>query len=188
MLLGHNAVLARLVQHERLSLRLKLAKAIVGSRAQNFIPSLDMIDRWRNGDGSVLKGYLSKADPLTANLGWPTPPTSIVEAAAAMELKAYRRTSDGELEEANDAKARQLLELLGNPNNVQEVRVEDVGGLPRVRLTPPRSGRFTKSAAASRPGAAPSTPHGPNPPACSVARGSTRKPSTNSSREPNAPA
>src|SRR4051812_46093077 len=107
------------MQQRRLPFRLRLAKAIAGSRAKDFIPSLDLIDRWRDGDGSVLKGYRSKSEQIAANLNWSYAANrAIVEPAAAIELKVYRKDSKGERKEATDAKARQLLELLSNPNNV----------------------------------------------------------------------
>src|SRR4051794_16754930 len=103
------------MQQRRLPFRLRLAQAIAGSRAKDFIPSLDLLDRWRDGTPGSLKDYRSKQEQLTANLNWSYAANrAIVEPAAAIELKAYRKDSKGEFKEASDSKALQLLELVSN--------------------------------------------------------------------------
>lgn len=98
----------------RQPLRLRIAKAVLGSKAKAYIPNLASEDFIRSDDGSRLKNYFSKADKLTANIGWAyAANTAIVEACAAVELKLYRKDAKGNREEVTD---HELLDLLDSPN------------------------------------------------------------------------
>ena len=105
-----------------LPLRVKLAKVILGDKAKDFIPALNPNGDgliWPGSGGDGLKSYNNKVDQLGANLGWSFAANrAIVDQAAAIELKAYRRNKDGELEEADDDRAKAVLDLLSNPNNM----------------------------------------------------------------------
>jgi HK97 family phage portal protein len=95
-------------------LRLRLAKAILGRRAKEFIPPLPLFD----GDGFAgsarLNDYTSKPSQISANVGWSfAANTSIVDPCAAVALKLYRKKKDGDREEI---KEHEILQLLDNPN------------------------------------------------------------------------
>src|SRR5215217_6248725 len=100
----------------RAPLRLRLAKAILGSKAKEYIPSLSSLyDGWGYGaTGAPLNDYVSMGAQLDANLGWCfAANNAIAEPTAAVELKLYRK-SKGKREEIPE---HELLELLANPNN-----------------------------------------------------------------------
>src|SRR3954469_14460278 len=102
------------MQNPRLPLRLRLAKAIAGSRVKEFIPPLlnDDLAGW--GSPGRLNNYVTKRDQLTANLGWCfAANNAIVEPTASVKLKLYRKTKGGQREEIME---HELLELLDNPN------------------------------------------------------------------------
>lgn len=106
------------MQHKRLPLRVRLAGKLLGSRAKEYIPALSPLDGWPDTSGR-LKSYQNKSEQLTANLNWSYAANrAIVDPAGAVPLKAYRKNKDGDLEEATDSKALELLELVNNPNNV----------------------------------------------------------------------
>jgi HK97 family phage portal protein len=100
-------------------LRIRLARAIAGTKAKEYIPALSPLDGWPDTSGR-LKSFQNKSEQLTANLNWSYAANrAIVDPAAAIELKAYRKDrKTGELKEASDAKAAELIDLLSNPNNV----------------------------------------------------------------------
>ncbi len=95
-------------------IRLRLAKAILGNRAKEFIPSLSYFDGFGGGVGPNLNDYVTKREQLKANLGWCYAANSaIVEPTASVRLKLYRRQRGGKREEIVE---HELLELLQNPN------------------------------------------------------------------------
>jgi HK97 family phage portal protein len=101
----------------RAPLRLRLAKAILGSKAKEYIPSLNsLFDGWGYGStGAPLNDYVSMNAQLQANLGWCfAANNAIVEPTAAIELKLYRKAKNGKREEIVE---HELLDLLDNPNN-----------------------------------------------------------------------
>lgn len=102
--------------------RLRLAKAILGSRAKEFIPPLPLDDGFGFGGAGRLNNYTSKPDQLAANLGWCfTANNAIADPTAAVELKLFKKVlekdTDGKLvtkrEEVED---HELLDLLDAPN------------------------------------------------------------------------
>src|SRR4051812_22875463 len=102
------------MQKPRLPIRLRLAKAIAGSRVKEFIPPLLNDDLSGFGGSGRLNNYLTKRDQLTANLGWCfAANNAIVEPTAAVKLKLYRKTKAGKREEIVE---HELLDLLDNPN------------------------------------------------------------------------
>jgi HK97 family phage portal protein len=95
----------------KLTLRLRLARAILGRQAKEFIPPLSYYDR---GSMARLNDYRTKADQLEANLGWCfAANNAIAEPAASVKLKLYRKRKDGKREEIFQ---HELLELLEAPN------------------------------------------------------------------------
>jgi hypothetical protein len=95
--------------------RLRLAKAILGSKAKEYIPSLGSIyDGWGYGSTSTpLNDYTGKNEQLEANLGWCfAANNAIAQPTAAVELKLYRKSKSGKREEVLE---HELLELLDNP-------------------------------------------------------------------------
>lgn len=111
------------MQHKRAPLRVRLHAAgqalFRGQIKRDYIPALSPLDGWPDMSGR-LKSFLNKSEQLEANLGLCyTANNAITEVAAAVQLKAGRRNKKtGEIEEAFDDKALQLMELLNNPNNV----------------------------------------------------------------------
>lgn len=101
-------------------LRIRLAKALLGSSAKSFVPPLfDDREFPGGGPGAPLRTYASKREQLAANVGLSyTANNAITEAASAIQLKIGRRNNDGDIEEAFDKKAEELRELIANPNNV----------------------------------------------------------------------
>lgn len=101
----------------RAPLRLRLAKAILGTHAKEFIPALNPVDGVSYGGlNGRLNNYSSKQDQLKANLGWCfAANNAIADPTAAVELKLYRRQKDGDREEI---KEHELLDLLDAPNFV----------------------------------------------------------------------
>src|SRR4051794_15068319 len=102
------------MQQRRLPFRLRLAKAIAGTRAKEFIPPLlnDDLAGWGSPGG--LNNYVTKQSQLAANLGWCfAANNAIVEPTASVKLKLYRKTKAGKREEIVE---HELLELLDNPN------------------------------------------------------------------------
>lgn len=103
------------MQHRRLPIRLRLAKAILGGKAKEFIPSLSYWDGYGGGVAGRFNDYLTARDQLSANVGWCfAANNAIVETAAAVELKLYRKRRDGKREEILQ---HELLDLLDKPNN-----------------------------------------------------------------------
>lgn len=99
--------------------RLRLAKAILGTRAKEFIPALNPIDGMGFGAGGRINTYSTKQDQITALKGWVFAANSaIADPCAAVEIKLYRRMKDGDREEVTTGKDMEILELLANPNAV----------------------------------------------------------------------
>ena len=96
------------------TLRLRLARAILGRHAKEFIPPLSYWDRFGSGYGGRLNDYRTKAEQLEANLGWCfAANNAIADPTAAVELKLYRKTKSGKREEIVE---HELLDLLDAPN------------------------------------------------------------------------
>ena len=95
-------------------LRLRLAKAILGSRAKEFIPPLYPTDDMSFGGSGRLNNYDDKRSQLEANLGWCfAANNAIADPTAAVELKLYRKEKDGKRTEIIE---HELLDLLDAPN------------------------------------------------------------------------
>ena len=76
----------------RPTIRLRLARAILGRHAKDFIPPLSYFDRFGSGFAGQLNDYRSKSEQLDANIGWCfAANNAIVEPSAAVKLKLYRR-------------------------------------------------------------------------------------------------
>lgn len=99
-----------------LSLRHKIVRALVG---KDFIPYLNPLGALGFGSSGRIKTYSTKDEQIQAITGWVFAANSaIVEPAAAVELKLYRKGSDGEREEVTSGQAMEILELLDVPNMV----------------------------------------------------------------------
>jgi phage portal protein BeeE len=97
----------------RPTIRLRLARAILGRHAKDFIPPLSYFDRFGTFAGR-LNDYRSKSEQLDANIGWCfAANNAIVEPTAAVKLKLYRKKKDGTREEIFE---HELLELFEDPN------------------------------------------------------------------------
>lgn len=97
-------------------LRLKIARAILGSRAKEFIPPLSPVDDLQFGGGGRLNNYKTKPQQLSANVGWCyTANTAIADPCAAVQLKLYRKKKDGDREEILE---HEILDLFNAPNLV----------------------------------------------------------------------
>jgi HK97 family phage portal protein len=95
-------------------IRLRLAKAILGSHAKDFIPPLSSFDGYSSGLSGRLNDYVTKSDQLKANLGWCfAANNAIADPTAAVELKLYRKLKNGKREEIIE---HELLDLLDAPN------------------------------------------------------------------------
>ena len=95
-------------------LRLRLGRAILGSKAKDFIPPLSYFDGWNPSVSGRINEYVSKRDQLTANPGWCfAANNAIVEPRAAVPLKLYRKGTNGKRTELI---GHELLDLLDNPN------------------------------------------------------------------------
>jgi hypothetical protein len=82
------------------TLRLRLARAILGRHAKEFIPPLSFYDRFSSMFGGTVNDFRSKAEQLEANLGWCfAANNAIAEPIAAVKLKLYRKTKAGKREE-----------------------------------------------------------------------------------------
>src|SRR5215207_5164484 len=98
----------------RQPLRLRLAKAILGRHAKEFIPPLSFYDRFGSGFGGRLNDYRSKTEQLEANLGWCfAANNAICDPTAAVEIKLYRKSKSGKREEIIE---HELLDLLDAPD------------------------------------------------------------------------
>jgi hypothetical protein len=98
----------------RPNIRLRLARAILGRHAKEFIPPLSFYDRFGSGFSGRLNDYRSKAEQLEANLGWCfAANNAIADPTAAVELKLYRKKNNGKREEIIE---HELLDLLDAPN------------------------------------------------------------------------
>jgi hypothetical protein len=96
------------------TLRLRLARAILGRHAKEFIPSLAPDEGLLFGPTGRINDYKSKPAQLSANLGWSfTANNTIVEPTAAVELKLYRRSKGGKREEIFE---HELLQMFEDPN------------------------------------------------------------------------
>src|SRR6476660_5586587 len=95
-------------------LRLRLAKAILGSHAKEFIPALSPFEGAGFGAGGRTNDYATKQEQLKANLGWCfAANNAIADPTAAVELRLYRKLKDGKREEIIE---HELLDLLDAPN------------------------------------------------------------------------
>lgn len=98
------------------SLRLRLAKTILGSRAKEFIPALNPDGGVFYGAAGRLKDYASKQEQIEANIGWSfAANNAIVEPSASVQFKLYKKQKDGDREEI---KTHEILDLLDAPNFV----------------------------------------------------------------------
>jgi hypothetical protein len=96
------------------TIRLRLARAILGRHAKEFIPPLSLYDRFGAGFTGSLNDYRSKAEQLEANLGWCfAANNAIAEPTAAVKLKLTRKTKAGKTEEIAQ---HEILELFKRPN------------------------------------------------------------------------
>ncbi len=98
------------------SFRLRVARALLGTKTKDFIQALSPLDGWSlNGTGR-LKQYYDKASQMSANAGWCfAANTAIVDPTAAVELKLYHKMKNGDREEVHE---HEILQLFDNPNNV----------------------------------------------------------------------
>lgn len=95
---------------KRLSLKERFKVAATGN-VKSFIPSLSSMD---DLDGVPLATYNTKPEQLRANIGWVYAANSaIVEPTASVELKLYRKKSDGDREEVHN---HEILDLLNSPS------------------------------------------------------------------------
>jgi hypothetical protein len=87
----------------RAPLRLRLAKAILGNKAKEYIPSLNsLFDGWGYGStGAPLNDYISMNAQLGANLGWcfaanpdHSRPTGVTRAAEWWKCLTGKRNLD----------------------------------------------------------------------------------------------
>ncbi|MDJ0396770.1 hypothetical protein QMK17_26125 [Rhodococcus sp. G-MC3] len=92
--------------------RYKLAAALLG-RNKAFTPHLnDTLQAFDSANS--LKNYRTKADAITANLGWAfTANDAIVRPTARVELKLYRKDKKGDRTEILD---HEILTLIKRPN------------------------------------------------------------------------
>lgn len=100
--------------------RLSAARQLLfrGHIEKDYIPALSPLDGWPDTSGR-LKDFRNKQEQLQANLNWSYAANkAIVDPAAAVQLKIGRRNKDGDLEEATDGRAKELGDLLENPNNI----------------------------------------------------------------------
>lgn len=98
-------------------IRLRLARAILGARAKEFIPPLTTFDGWGMDATGRLKSFKTKPEQLQANIGWVfAANTAIADPCAAVELKLYRKKKDGDREEVTDGPALELMDLMDAPN------------------------------------------------------------------------
>lgn len=104
------------MQEKQPSLRLRLAKIILGSKAKDFIAPLSPDGgAWGPDLGARIKTYQTKQEQLQANIGWCYSANSaIVEPASAVRLVLYKRVANGDRKELND---HPILDLLGDPNS-----------------------------------------------------------------------
>lgn len=94
-------------------LRVRLAARLLG-RDKAFIPHLSNTIDLFDASGNAIKNYRSKGEAITANLGWAfTANDSIVRPAAKIELKLYKKASDGKRVEVLSSP---VLDLLNRPN------------------------------------------------------------------------
>lgn len=99
----------------RAPLRLKLARAILGNHAKEFIPALTP-DGISFGSAGRLNDYASKPDQLSANLGWCfAANNAIADPTAAVQIKLFQKKKDGDREEVPQ---HEILDLLDAPNFV----------------------------------------------------------------------
>lgn len=96
------------------SIRVRLAKALLGSRSKEFVQPLSPLDGWSLNGSGRLNQYSNKPDQLSANVGWCfTANTAIVDPAAAVKFKLFRVKKDGDREEITQ---HEILDLLNAPN------------------------------------------------------------------------
>lgn len=101
----------------RAPFRLRLAKAILGSKAKEFIPPLPSDGDFWGASGARLNDYRTKQEQLKANVGWCfAANNAIVEPTAAIKFKLMRKKKDGERVEVTSGPDMEILELLDAPN------------------------------------------------------------------------
>ena len=106
-----------MVKPRKLSWRAHVANAVLGGHRKEYIRALAPIDGMEVfSDDLNIKEYTTKAEQLSANVGWCfAANTAIADAAAAVEIKLYRRNKKGDREEVTDHELHGLLEA---PNAV----------------------------------------------------------------------
>ncbi len=96
------------------SLRLRLASAILGSRAKEYIPALSPFDGMSFDGAGRLNQYDTKQAQIAANIGWCfAANTAIVDTCSAIAIKLYKKKKDGDREEITE---HEILDLLETPN------------------------------------------------------------------------
>lgn len=96
----------------KLSLPQRFTRAVRTFRQKDFIPPLSAFDE--SFDGNGLQDYRTKAEQLSANIGWCyTANSAIADACASVEIKLYRKTKKGDREEVTD---HEILGLIDQPN------------------------------------------------------------------------
>src|SRR5690349_20226687 len=96
------------------TLRLRLARAILGRHAKEFIPALAPDEGLLFGPTGRINEYRTKPDQLSANVGWCfTANNAIAEPFSAIQIKLMRKTTKGDPEEI---KEHEILELIDSPN------------------------------------------------------------------------
>lgn len=96
------------------SFRQRLAGAILGRRAKDFIPALNPFEGVSFGGVGRVNNYSNKLDQMQANIGWShVANTAIADTCAAVPYKLYRKKKDGDREEITD---HPILDLLDSPN------------------------------------------------------------------------
>jgi hypothetical protein len=99
------------------SLRFRIARTLLGSKAKEFIPPLGLWDGIGFDAQGRLKQYTTKPEQLAANMSWVyAANTSIADPCAAVPLKLWRRKKDGDREEITNGDELELLTLLYEPN------------------------------------------------------------------------
>ena len=97
-------------------IRFRLANFLLGSRKKEFVQPLSPLDGWSLDGTGRLNSYTTRPEQLAANLGWVfAANTAIVEPAASVQFKLYRKKKDGDREEIMD---HPILDLLDNPNAI----------------------------------------------------------------------
>ena len=98
-----------MAQPRKLSLPQRFNRAVRTFRQKQFIPSLSAFDE--SFDGNGLQDFRTKAEQMSANIGWCYAANSaIADACAAVEIKLYRKTKKGDREEVPEHEILGLLD------------------------------------------------------------------------------